>query len=205
MEINFLGKDLFTCIRCGLCCSNQFETRKELLIYPEEAEVLIALGFQKKILVEIKEDLVFPDTKNKVLLVARYKIKFKNNLCPFLKENLCELYDNRPIICRAFPLIVKEKSNEEFEVVLEQSCEGFKMSKKNIDEFSDQSAYKKYFPSELKYLKDVFKKEKSILMKLQEMESKGKIQLGFDMTKDEYALALKEWKRLDLFTDSDDF
>ncbi|MHA1339641.1 MAG: YkgJ family cysteine cluster protein [Promethearchaeota archaeon] len=204
MELNFLGKNLFNCMRCGLCCTNKFKSRKEIYVYPDEAEVLVVLAFQNKISAKIKEDLVFPDIKNKILIVARYKIAFNNDFCPFLQDNICKIYDNRPLCCRAFPLIVSETNSGNFKIELEDLCESLKIANIKKEAFLTQEDYKKYFPIELKYAKEVFRKEKAIMMQLQKMQAKSKINLGFNMSRDEYANALRKWEKIDLFTDLND-
>ena len=85
----------YKCLRCGQCC---FEIKdspeiKRIPLYPEEVDKLIKIA-EKKLIQEFKviEDLVFPDSKNKKILVITYRIFLDNTKshCPFyLQEKGC--------------------------------------------------------------------------------------------------------------------
>ena len=95
-----MAKIVFKCLRCGRCCKNLFK---------EELGVVSGLTFFFE-----KEKNLFPKRfvspatgfgwgVSGPKYVIRYQLN--TNTCPHLsKDNFCNIYDKRPIICQAFPL-----------------------------------------------------------------------------------------------------
>jgi Fe-S-cluster containining protein len=88
----------FHCEKCGTCCRNLLEERE---------------GILQGLTLTAKEKVFFP--KNMISpLTAIGKIEQKQiidyqlsvNDCPHINEkNECQIYDSRPLICRAFPYV----------------------------------------------------------------------------------------------------
>lgn len=97
------GKIKFECLKCGECCRNLhikvekigtiglFLLPNELGLFPAETVVpLYGAGLKGK-------------SRPRPEVIYAYQIL--QNVCPHLtEENLCDVYDRRPLACRAFPL-----------------------------------------------------------------------------------------------------
>lgn len=91
-------KSLFKCVRCGECCRNLFGKRFGAAILPQEKTQLEKQA--KKIGVSVN---FYPLTKNWSSEVTLWQ--FTDNKCPFLHANECRIYNDRPLLCRAYPLM----------------------------------------------------------------------------------------------------
>jgi Fe-S-cluster containining protein len=119
-DINMPHKDRFECVQCGDCCRRIGKNSKEkastedeiILVLDEgtievfewELERLKSLASKKGINLAVSPCRVVYDTRGDVKIVLTWAIDF--DVCPFLsKNNLCTIYENRPSICRAFPIL----------------------------------------------------------------------------------------------------
>ena len=118
----------FSCLKCGVCCANirqkiesddsdfikanlfgnspivQLVSVEDmsLPIWPWEAEILRKKAEELKVKADIKPfRTVFDINKNKSLILSYF---IDHDLCPFLKENQCIVYNHRPLVCRQFPI-----------------------------------------------------------------------------------------------------
>lgn len=93
---------------------------------------------------------ILPITSNLRHPIVMLKMDSKTLNCPFLSENGCSVYEDRPWSCRMFPVGVaspnqaeKTSSNEEefFFLIKEDVCKGFEQDKEWTveDWFKDQS------------------------------------------------------------------
>jgi Fe-S-cluster containining protein len=112
-KINFYfteQKDYIKCkMGCGLCCSSSYYPISEL-----EYKYL-KKGIE---LYYSKEDIDALHKKAWEIYKNRQEFKKQNPnifdfvyVCPFLKDNVCSVYQYRPIICRAYGLILKDSIN----------------------------------------------------------------------------------------------
>ncbi|KKK76978.1 hypothetical protein LCGC14_2858250, partial [marine sediment metagenome] len=92
-------KILFECLQCGRCCrdilKNAMGSLKGPYLSPEEAQLF-------------PPDTVSPSIGRGFdidsITVSRYQINQAH--CPQLVEdNQCAIYENRPLVCRRFPLM----------------------------------------------------------------------------------------------------
>ncbi len=115
-----------SCKKCGDCChireksfldsKTDLELRKKIfrktgIVYleplwhytvslcEEEAAILRKRAKEKKIGLIIKPKKV--SLKKKSIVIQDYYID--HDICPFMKENLCTIYEDRPKVCRDFP------------------------------------------------------------------------------------------------------
>lgn len=83
--------ELWECIRCGKCCTNQYNNMD---IFAEEVYL-----FPKN---KIKPKLGYGDSKDSITIFL-YNLISKR--CPLYKDDIgCSVYENRPLICKMFPL-----------------------------------------------------------------------------------------------------
>jgi Fe-S-cluster containining protein len=89
----------FECKKCGRCCRN---FGGFLPIWGWEADELKKIAKEKNISLELKPAELWADEKTG--LVWCFQIRLANEPCPFLLDNQCSIYKNRPLICKSFPL-----------------------------------------------------------------------------------------------------
>lgn len=114
----------FHCLSCGLCCSG---ADNEVAVSPPEIEQLIkvsGLPFEK-IVEPYPVWLNFPDGR-------RYTFGWilrrgKDGNCIFLKDVRCQVYENRPHLCRTYPFMLDGD-----ELIISE-CPGLNSGKKTFD------------------------------------------------------------------------
>jgi len=95
-----MTKIVFKCLRCGRCCKNLFREIEEglfgLNVFPDEKEL-----FPKKF---VSPYIGIGWGTSGPKYVVSYQLNI--NVCVHLsKDNLCKVYDKRPLACQAFPLL----------------------------------------------------------------------------------------------------
>ncbi|KAA3602896.1 MAG: hypothetical protein DWQ06_06125 [Calditrichaeota bacterium] len=126
----------FECQMCGLCCSGL----QDVWLEPYDIFRLSRFGFKEVVTTNYlfeKEilEIVFDEKLN----LPFCKIKFKNELCPFLEkiENYkfgCKLHKTKgkPFVCQLSPIArtLDESFNEKFYIVApDENCKGMEVSK----------------------------------------------------------------------------
>lgn len=146
----------FECLKCGDCCRN-------LLVRPPLYGGKITLG----LFLTPNKSRLFPKEKIAPMYGAgikgrsrlRPKVIFGYQLtepvCPHLGENnLCDIYDSRPITCRAYPMTVTRR----FTLGLNSSCSWIKRHFPNSQDYEpapdslDVSELKFWIIKMLKYM-----------------------------------------------------
>ena len=96
-----MRKIIFECLQCGHCCRTLFK---------REGRITSGLTFFSNEEKELfPKNLVSPATglgwgTSGPKHIIHYQLN--SNTCPHLDENnLCKIYDNRPLVCQSFPLI----------------------------------------------------------------------------------------------------
>jgi Fe-S-cluster containining protein len=100
----------FTCNRCGLCCTRQFNGH--VFLFPEEADKIRAIDPQA---IEPPPVFDFCDQQG-VLYASGYTIRThgdKAGTCGFLECVSCRIYGERPIICRIYPYMLHREPDAE--------------------------------------------------------------------------------------------
>lgn len=115
----------FKCVDdCAQCCIEReyYPTKKfgkiGVLILPEEKQRIEKLAKEKKIHVSILPRIGISHNENEQPIELAYQmmgIEKNGNMCPFLDTTTdkrsphggypCKIYENRPLACRAYPLI----------------------------------------------------------------------------------------------------
>ena len=103
MEFDYPKNVRFKCERCALCCGDTRNRARSILLLRIEVERIL-----QKILKSIE------DFAEKIEgfepYVYRMK-KTKDGKCVFLRDNLCSIYQIRPLICMFYPFEFKVGSN----------------------------------------------------------------------------------------------
>jgi len=100
-----------------------------------------------------------------------YSIKTVNNTCVFYKNNMCEIYDIRPLDCRLYPFDIIKENNKYYLIMYKLNCnhqEDFINDMKNVDViiekikpwidiFTDQVNFTKMKNKEYVIIKEILK------------------------------------------------
>jgi Fe-S-cluster containining protein len=127
------GKKVFNCVQCGECChirekdkgiSDEDEEKYRaymfskfgiiylanlsditINVWPEEADRIKDAAKKRKIHLKMMPKRAVYDNKGHELIILDYFID--HDICPFFdeKKRLCGIYDDRPSICRSYPLL----------------------------------------------------------------------------------------------------
>src|SRR3972149_8581906 len=87
----------FKCLKCGTCCKNLLEDfddglRRGLVLTAKETKLFPAEIISPKMAIGV----------NTPKIILQYQLNANN--CPHINEkNECKIYNNRPLMCRAFP------------------------------------------------------------------------------------------------------
>ncbi|MFO8019468.1 MAG: YkgJ family cysteine cluster protein [Promethearchaeia archaeon] len=191
----------YKCMQCGICCHEvPGEYSKRIPVYPEEAERLIAIAKKKGVHFRVIEDLVFPDIKNKKILVVTYRIRLDNEdqCCPFYHEDVgCTVHNVKPLACQAYPLALKQEDAFNFKIDIDPLC-NFVIE--NYDELTDSNMedIKEIFPEEYKNAEAHLKKNKRIMIKVRELEYQKKIKILRKIKVEDFNKYLKDWDRKEI-------
>jgi Fe-S-cluster containining protein len=194
----------YKCLQCGGCCSlKEDSVKKRIPLYPDEVDSLIKIAEEKNLSLRVIEDLVFPDILNKTILVITYRIilKNQNNRCPFYKDELgCSIHDKKPLACQAYPLSLKQIDAFNFQISIDPLCNYVKKNYNTL-KLIDINDLRKVFGAEYKKAKNHLNRNKSIIIKIKELENFGKIKIGRNLKIENFNKYLKEWKRVDLYVE----
>jgi Fe-S-cluster containining protein len=94
------------CSNCGICCA---ET--EMLLATKDIKRLENRGFSRNYFAEIDKE-------------GYAVLRNQNGYCVFydLKTRRCSVYDNRPLGCRIYPVVLDEKKG----IIFDKICDSYK-------------------------------------------------------------------------------
>jgi Fe-S-cluster containining protein len=183
---------------CGTCCHEvPGEYVKRIPIYPEEADQLIDVAKQREVDFKIIEDLIFPDTKNKKILVLTYRIRLDNDSqgCPFYNKTIgCTVHNIKPMACQAYPLALKQIDAFNFEISIDPLC-NFVINNYEQLETTELQKLKTIFQEEFPKAETFYRKNKRVMFKIRELEVTNKITIPREITIDHFNEYLKQWDR----------
>ncbi|MHA1301010.1 MAG: YkgJ family cysteine cluster protein [Candidatus Helarchaeota archaeon] len=87
----------FTCLRCGNCCKKRY-----LCVYYSELDKFESIKNKTTQEFQLIPFRFYVDKTNKIIIDIIYRSNLKP--CPFLKENLCGIENNKFISCKKFPI-----------------------------------------------------------------------------------------------------
>ncbi len=121
----------FECKSCGKCCKSF--GRGFLPLYEWEVPELSKLAEARSITLNIKPFEALLDKKTNIAFASMFGMY--NEPCPFLIENKCAIYENRPLVCRKFPMFFTPSfaPNHKFDPSCFTHCENFDNKKFLVD------------------------------------------------------------------------
>ncbi len=196
-ELNYI------CQKCGTCChevkGTEFGYKKRIPLYPDEADILIEIAKDRGIPFKIIEDLVFPDIKNKKIIVVTYRIRLDNESkgCPFYYKNKgCTVHNVKPFACQAYPLALKQLDAFNFQISIDPLCN---YVIKNYEELKniDLDKLKNIFKDEYPKAERFYRKNKKLMFKIKKLETENRIKITRQISLEDFNEALKEWDRVE--------
>jgi Fe-S-cluster containining protein len=100
LKFDYPRKIRFKCEGCALCCGDTKERVRRILLLEVEAK-----SISQKTHRVVKDFAERLDGFEPYIYMMR---KAKNGKCVFLKDDLCTIYQIRPVICRFYPFELKE-------------------------------------------------------------------------------------------------
>lgn len=92
----------FECKKCGECCK-KFGLKGWLPLWEWEAEKLKQVAEGKNISLNLQPIDMALDKRSGLAFFIHYVLI--QEPCPFLINNQCSIYEDRPLVCRSFPLL----------------------------------------------------------------------------------------------------
>ncbi len=191
----------FACKKCGSCC-HEYEFAgndevKRIPVFPDELTPLENYALEHGVAIKFLEDVVFPDMKNEKIVVITYKIVLegKDKACPFFKEGKgCMVNEIKPIACKAYPLAQKRQDAFHVSMDIDPYCK-FIEDQGEFFKNIDPEEVKNAFDQDFTYSRLLMDKNQGIILKLKELELRGRISIPTSIDKQVLDKALKSWDR----------
>lgn len=191
----------YKCMLCGTCCHEvPGDYVKRIPLYPEEADKLIDIAKEREIEFKIIEDLIFPDTKNKKILVVTYRIRLDNESrgCPFYDKTVgCTVHNIKPLACQAYPLALKQIDAFNFEISIDPLCNFVIKNYKELEALN-LTRLKTIFIEEYPKAEVFYRKNKRIMFKIRELEVAKEVNIPREISIDQFNDYLKKWERREI-------
>ena len=105
----------FRCERCGLCCGDTETKIRQIFLLKTEAKRI-----SEDSSIEIEEFAEKMEGSEPFV----FKMKKKGGKCIFLRDNLCSIYEIRPIICRFYPFKLENLGKNRYRFSYTEECPG---------------------------------------------------------------------------------
>lgn len=185
---------------CGTCCHEvPGDYVKRIPLYPDEVDNLIEIAKESDIEFKVIEDLVFPDIKNKKILILTYRIRLDNETqgCPFYNEiNGCTVHDNKPLACQTYPLSLKRIDAFNFEISIDPHC-NFVLQNYNELENLNLEKLREIFKDEYPKAENFYRQNKKLIFEIRKLEVTHKIEIPRQVSLEDFNEYLKKWDRQD--------
>jgi Fe-S-cluster containining protein len=103
------------CTRCAKCCGDTSDHIRRIMLLGAEAE-----NISRQTGAQITHFAEATDDSDSYTLVMRKK----KGHCIFLKEGACRIYEVRPLVCRFYPVWLKQEGSSNI-FGIDNSCSGF--------------------------------------------------------------------------------
>jgi Fe-S-cluster containining protein len=112
----------WTCTLCGKCCKDMEGKERRVLLLEKDLKRIMSSVDSPGFFSEVSEGQ----------FVGR--IKMVDGECIFLRDNVCRVYEVRPLICRMYPFWV-EKVDDFFVIGVDNECPGLSEGETLGEEF----------------------------------------------------------------------
>lgn len=98
-DVSYPDNVSWECQRCGLCCQDTAGHARRIRLLPAEVSEI-----SRKTDSPV-EELATHSSKDPY----RYEMRKDGGKCRFLEGNVCQIYPNRPLVCRYYPFEMKSE------------------------------------------------------------------------------------------------
>ena len=141
-KYHFLYPDeiIWKCQRCTSCCKDSLKHVRHIKLLKKEA---ITLSHKIKIQIE---NFTVPSLDK----IYSYEILKNDGKCIFLNDDICKIYNNRPLVCQFYPFEMKLLDDDVYQILFSgKECNVINKGKKLNEYF-----FKKLATNALKYFSD---------------------------------------------------
>ena len=206
----------FECSGCSTpCCALREGEEKKIMLFPEEVAFLERQAVELDQRFAVLEDLIFPDIKNKIILVGSYRLYLEilpSRACGFMRQDnrwcrIQEMFslEQKPLVCQAYPIAIKTVDATTKEYFLDTGCPFIEQNVvaytriKDLTTVPEVEAFlRENFPAEFRAANQIVNRLAWIPLRLRQLEQEGKIQVPDDFSAEQWAEALPSWDRIDL-------
>ena len=115
MNFEYPKHVFFMCNRCALCCGDAGERTRQILLL--KAEINRIAEKTSRSINAFAEEIEGSDP-------FFYRMRKNGGKCIFLRDNLCSIYDIRPIICRFYPFKLEDLGKNRYVFSYTDECPG---------------------------------------------------------------------------------
>ncbi len=206
----------FVCQGCATpCCALREGEEKKIMLFPEEVAFLEKQAVELDQRLAVLEDLVFPDVKNRIILVASYRLYLEilpSKACGFMRpeNHWCRIqellgFEKKPLVCQAYPIAIKIVDATTREYFLDTGCPFIEENVIAYERMKDlktvaevEGFLRENFPAEFRAANQIVNRLAWIPLRLRQLEQEGKIRVPDEFSAEEWAEALPSWDRMDL-------
>jgi Fe-S-cluster containining protein len=206
----------FQCNGCATpCCALREGEEKKIMLFPEEVAFLEKQAVELKQPFAVLEDLIFPDVKNRIILVASYRLYLEmlpSKACGFMRpeNHWCQIqellgFEQKPLVCQAYPIAIKTVDATTKEYFLDTGCpfiEEHIAAYARLKDFTTveevEGFLRENFPAEYRAACQIVNRLSWIPLRLRQLEQEGKIRVPDEFSAEDWAAALPLWDRIDL-------
>ncbi len=106
----------FLCSHCGKCCRDTEEKIRRILLLESDVDRICKEN-------SLDVDEFAKESNCSKPYICEMK-KTKSGICFFLKNNLCTIYEIRPLICRFYPFPLESLGNNRHSFSYTEKCPG---------------------------------------------------------------------------------
>ncbi|MEX2682806.1 MAG: hypothetical protein Q6373_014545 [Candidatus Sigynarchaeota archaeon] len=211
----------FECSGCATpCCALREGEEKKIMLFPEEVAFLERQAIELDQRFAVLEDLIFPDVKNKIILVGSYRLYLEilpSKSCGFMRQenHWCRIQEllgleQKPLVCQAYPIAIKTVDATTKEYFLDTGCPFIEQNVTAYARMKDlrtvaevEGFLRENFPAEFRAANQIVNRLAWIPLRLRQLEQEGKIHVPDDFSAEQWAEALPSWNRIDLIPGND--
>ncbi len=108
---------VFSCSKCGLCCGDTKQKKRRILLVKSDAQ-RIATKTKRQI------STFATESANQAPYVYEMQKNPDDGKCVFLRNNECNVYADRPLICRFYPFELSTDEHGVYKFRVTGECPG---------------------------------------------------------------------------------
>lgn len=198
---------VFSCSVCGDCCTGFSLTvdpwvedgQVHLIrdgsigveVWPWEARIMLKMSMATDAGLVLLPSNLRVDSKRGLPIAISYIIA--NDICPFVMDRKCTIYEDRPNVCRYFPLVLARAG-----VRTSDRCPETVTPKMGSSGKANADALRRTYPDGIPYLQSDLYVHERLIDLLGRLEMEGHVEWDFRPDPDEVLKKVKDQQWMDL-------